>query len=105
MPSIPGIRMSLTTIPGKSAPSAFSAASAPSKVSASKSESASHWATEVRMSASSSMIATLVCMSVMGSLRSLCADIAPWQHQFENGTALGRIARHKAPAHLVGETG
>ena len=58
MPSIPGMRMSEITTPPKSAWIAFSAASAPSKLSGSKPESCSHCATLSRMSASSSMIAT-----------------------------------------------
>ena len=59
MPSMPGMRMSLMTTPAKSGPSAFSAGSAASKVTVSKPESCSHCATLSRMSASSSMIATL----------------------------------------------
>ena len=59
MPSMPGILMSVTTMPGKSGASDFSALSAASKRSGSNPDNCSHCATLSRMSASSSMIATL----------------------------------------------
>ena len=85
MPSMPGMRMSLTTTPGKSELSSLSAGSAASKQTGSRSLSFSHCETEARMSASSSMIATVGLSAI--AFHSAACSVSPLTGRMSSKTA------------------